>query len=253
MNFKLEVCAGSLTSALNAQLGGAHRIELCNNLNEGGTTPSHATILLAKKHLHIPVFVLIRPRAGDFLYSAVEFESMKEDILYCKECGVEGVVFGILRNDGTLDTDRCAQLTELARPMQVTFHRAFDMASDPFRALQDIISLGIERVLTSGQAASAIAGADHIAEFIIKAGNRIVIMPGGGITEDNVADVLNMTGAGEVHASLRSPVLSEMQYRNKMTSMGKPSLDEYSWMETDAERVKRLLNALMPEKQNHLS
>jgi copper homeostasis protein len=238
----LEVCAGSVTSALNAQAGGAHRVELCDNLNEGGVTPSASAIILAKRYLQIPVFVLIRPRSGDFLYSDIEFEMMNEDVRFCKEHGAKGVVLGILKVDGSIDLERMAELVELARPMQVTFHRAFDLAADPFKALEDIISLGIERILTSGQAASAMEGAALISELAIKAGSRIIIMPGGGITENNVAGLINKTGAKEVHASLRTLVKSKMLYRNELTSMGKSGKNEYAWMETDVERVQRFIN-----------
>jgi copper homeostasis protein len=243
MNFELEVCAGSLTSALNAQSGGAHRVELCDNLADGGTTPSYASITLAKKYLQIPVFVLVRPRTGDFLYSDIEFETLKEDILICKEKGVEGIVIGILNADGKVDIKRTASLVEFARPMQVTFHRAFDMVVDPFEALEDIIRLGIERILTSGQQANSLEGAGLIAELVKKANNRIIIMPGGGITENNVVELIRKTGASEVHASLKAKVKSGMRFQNKTASMGSAGMDEYSWMETDPERVKRFIGS----------
>jgi copper homeostasis protein len=234
----LEVCAGSLTSALNAQKGGAHRIELCDNLNEGGTTPSPGIIIQAVKFLEIPVFVLIRPRPGDFLYSEQEFDAMKEDVLFCKEHRAKGAVLGILNADGSVDMERTAELVGLAAPMQVTFHRAFDMTRDPFRAMEDIISLGIKRILTSGQAASATDGADLLAKLITRATGRIIIMPGGGINEDNVKDLIRKTGAIEIHASLRSQIQSVMQFLNMNSSMGKPGKDEYSLMETDPEKVR---------------
>jgi len=240
----LEVCCGSITSALFAQAGGAHRIELCDNLNEGGTTPSAGTIILAKKKLSIPVFVLIRPRTGDFLYSEAEFESMKEDIFFCKKRGVDGVVLGILKEDGHVDTDRMSVLTELARPMQVTFHRAFDMTADPFQALEDIIGLGIERILTSGQAASALEGASLIQQLNNRTRNRIIIMPGGGITEKNLKELIKRTEVNEVHASLRLPVKSRMMFRNETASMGKEGEEEYEWMETDPARVDKVISSL---------
>jgi copper homeostasis protein len=236
----LEVCAGSLTSALNAQTGGAHRIELCDNLNEGGTTPSPGVMIQAVKLLKIPVFVLIRPRPGDFLYSEEEFEAMKEDILFCKGHGVKGVVVGILRADGSVDMERMMELVTLARPMQVTFHRAFDSASDPFGALEEIINLGIERILTSGQAETAVEGTGLLSELIKKADNRIIIMPGSGITEQNVSDLIKATGAREVHASLRSPVKSRMEFRNRQISNGKEAQNELDLMETDPEKVREV-------------
>lgn len=242
--FQLEICAGSLVSAMNAQQGGAHRVELCDNLNEGGTTPSAGTIILAKKMLKIPVFVLIRPRPGDFLYSGAEIEIMKEDILFCKEQGAEGVVFGILNKDGNVDIERVGQLVSLARPMQVTFHRAFDVTADPFQAMEEIIMLGFERILTSGQSASAPEGTGLISDLIKAFENQIVILPGGGINENNVIELLEKTGAGEVHASLRSETGSAMSYRKKAVSMGKHNNDEYFRMETDLIRVQKLIEKL---------
>lgn len=242
MNYLLEVCAGSLSSALNAQRGGARRVELCENLKEGGITPSPGFIQQAVKLLDIPIFVLIRPRSGDFLYSNDEFELMKMDVLFCKEFGADGVVLGILKSDGRVNKERTAELIRIAYPMQVTFHRAFDMTRDPFRAMEDIINLGIKRILTSGQAANALEGADLITELITLAAGRIIIMPGGGINEENILELKNKTKAHEFHASLRSPVKSRMQFRNEKTSMGKAGEDEYTWLETDAERVKRFCN-----------
>lgn len=238
----LEICTGSLSSALAAQKGGAHRIELCDNLNEGGTSPSPGVISQAVKLLDIPVFVLIRPRDGDFLYSNAEFEAMKKDVVYCKEHGAEGVVLGVLKADGSIDIERTGELVKLARPMQVTFHRAFDLTRDAFQAMEDIIKLGINRILTSGQEATALDGTELISELIRKAGDRIIIMPGSGITENNIAELVKKTGAKEVHASLRNPVKSGMQYRNEIAKMGKPGQNDYSWMETDPERVRQLLS-----------
>jgi copper homeostasis protein len=249
---KIEICAGSLVSALNAQRGGAHRVELCASLDEGGVTPSPATILLAKKHLQIPVFVLIRPRSGDFLYSDEEFELMKEDVVFCKENRIDGVVLGILTAEGDVDMNRTRELIQLARPMQVTFHRAFDLTIDPFQSLEDIIRCGAARILTSGQTGSAISGADLISELIQKADNRIVIMPGSGITEHNAVDLVRKTRAEEIHASLRSPVNSAMIHRNTNASMGKAGSDEFAWRETDTHRVSKLLKRLKmrPETRN---
>jgi copper homeostasis protein len=171
----------------------------------------------------------------------MEFNQMREDILFCKEHGAKGVVFGILNADGTVDVDRTAELARLAQPMQVTFHRAFDMTRDPFQALEDIADLGIQRILTSGQAASAPEGAGLIAELIRIAGNRITIMPGGGINEENIAELVSSTKADEFHASLRNRVISGMQFRNNKAFMGAAGEDEYAWMETDATRVRQFL------------
>lgn len=243
----LEICAGSINSAIAAQEGGTDRIELCSNLAEGGITPAPSTIVIARKYLHVPLFVLIRPRPGDFLYNDLEFEQMKEDILFCKEHRAEGVVFGILKPDGNIDVTRNAELIRLAHPMQVTFHRAFDMTRDPFQAMEDIISLGIKRILTSGQAVTALDGAEHISELIRRAAGRIIIMPGGGINEDNVNDLIRITGAKEIHASLRTNIQSKMQFRNTKTSMGKQGMDEYFWMETDPDRVRNFIEQIKPD------
>jgi copper homeostasis protein len=240
----LEVCAGSLSSALAAQEGGAHRIELCDNLSEGGTTPSAGTVLQAVKLLNIPVFVLIRPRTGDFLYSDKEFDVMKDDIAFCKEHGAKGVVLGLLKTDGNVDLKRTSELMKLARPMEVTFHRAFDMSSNPVQAMEDIINLGIDRILTSGQAVTAPEGAGLISGLIRQATGRIIIMPGGGINEINVTDLIAITGATEIHASLRSMLQSKMQFRNTNATMGKQGKDEYSRMETDPDRVMQMIRIL---------
>lgn len=238
----LEICAGSLTSAINAQAGGATRIELCDNLPEGGTTPSAGVTIQTLKLLSIPVFVLIRPRAGDFLYSDAEFEAMKADVLYCKEHRAKGVVLGMLREDGSVDVDRTVELVKLARPMKVTFHRAFDMTADPYRAMEDLIGMGIERVLTSGQAATARDGVPVIANLVRRAAGRITVMPGGGINEDNIAYIRTTTRAKEFHASLRGPVNSKMTFSNPRSNMGNTVTNEYAWLETDPERVRRVMS-----------
>lgn len=236
----MEVCANSLTSALAAQKGGAIRVELCDNLPEGGTTPSYAQIALAKQMLSIKVYPIIRPRGGDFLYSDLEFELMKADIKACKTLNCDGIVIGILKADGSIDTDRCAELIALAAPMPVTFHRAFDMSNDLEQALEDIISLGCERILTSGAESSAIKGAAVIARMIELAKGRIIIMPGAGVTADNITELINITGATEFHASAKRPVKSEMQFRNPRLNMGSV-VDEFSFDLTDSETVKHLI------------
>ncbi len=240
----LEICAGSLQSALNAQSGCAQRIELCDNLEEGGTTPSPGNIRQAIQLLNIPVFILIRPRPGDFIYTDDEMEVMRTDIQYCKAQGAGGVVLGILKSDGAVDKEKMAELILLARPMQVTFHRAFDMARDPFEALEDIISLGCNRLLTSGQAMSAPEGAMLLADLVRKAGDRIMIMPGGGINEQNVTGLIQKTGVKEIHASLRSQMASRMKYRNRQVSMGRPGSDDYSRMVTDSDRVREMISRI---------
>ncbi|AMP98231.1 Copper homeostasis protein CutC [Pedobacter cryoconitis] len=237
---EMEVCANSVSSALEAQIGGAKRVELCASLTEGGTTPSYAEIKLAKQLLAIEVFPIIRPRGGDFLYSALEFELMKEDIKICKELQCEGIVTGILTAAGKIDKERCAELIELAKPMQVAFHRAFDMVTDMQEALEDLISLGVVRVLTSGGKATAIAGAAQLTALIKQAADRITIMPGAGVSSSNIKELIFKTSAKVFHASARKNHVSKMLFRNRELSMGNEA-DEYSTSFTDAELVKKLL------------
>lgn len=236
----MEVCANSVRSALAAQEGGAIRVELCDNLQEGGTTPSHAQIALAKKLLSIKVYPIIRPRGGDFLYSDLEFSIMKDDIKVCKSLNCDGVVIGILTADGSVDQERCAELIKIAKPMGVTFHRAFDMTNDLEKALEVIIDLGCERVLTSGGEATALQGAGRLASLITQANCRIVIMPGSGISIANISDIIGTTGAKEFHASAKQPVNSEMQFKNARLSMG-TGTDEFTFEVTDSKTVKNLI------------
>ena len=239
----LEVCANSATSAIAAQQGGAARIELCENLAEGGTTPSYGQMILARKHLHIKLYVLIRPRRGDFLYTDLEFEVMQADIRTCIEAGCDGVVIGMLKADGSVDKERCTELVRLARQwgLGVTFHRAFDMCADQFQALEDIIEMGCERILTSGGKSTAMEGATVIAHLIEKAAGRIAIMPGSGITENNVADLVHFTGATEVHSSARVKIAGGMQYQNDHILLNDGLTDEYSLDVTSTNRVKEIL------------
>jgi copper homeostasis protein len=239
----LEICADTVSNALVAQAAGARRIEFCTGLSEGGTTPSAAQIREARKSLHILLYVLIRPRGGDFLYGDLEFEIMKSDIHFCGQAGCDGVVIGMLRPDGTIDTEQCGVLTAIARQygMGVTFHRAFDRSSDLFQAIEDIIALGCDRILTSGGYATAIEGADIIRQLIEKAGDRIVIMPGSGITPENAGELIRTTGLKEMHGTFRSRQASAMQYKNAKMNRQK---DEYSLMLTDAEKIKAVLECM---------
>ena len=236
----MEVCANSVSSALAAEAGGAIRVELCDNLPEGGTTPSYAQIKLAKKVLTIDLYPIIRPRAGDFLYSDLEFELMKEDIAVCRALNCNGVVLGILTAEGTVDMVRCQELIELARPMGVTFHRAFDMCKDLNQALEDIIALGCERILTSGAEASAMRGASAIRMLVEKAAGRISIMAGAGISITNIGSLIRETGVAEFHASARNRVESKMQFRNPRLNMGTEG-DEFGYSLTSTEIVKKLI------------
>ena len=230
-----------MESVRAAESGGGHRIELCSALSLGGITPSYGFIRNSLQTVTMPIHVLIRPRPGDFLYSGAEFEVMKADVLTCGELGAHGVVIGLLKADGSIDSDRCRQLIALAKPMSVTFHRAFDFTSDVFHALEEIVSLGCDRILTSGQRASAAQGASFIADLIKKASGRIVIMPGGGLTEKNIAQVKKVTGASEFHLSAKTIRESDMVYRNEYVKLSAEDLDEYVFDVTNAARLKQII------------
>ncbi|MBO9155107.1 copper homeostasis protein CutC [Chitinophaga sp. GCM10012297] len=237
----LEICATSLASCKAAQEGGADRIELCDNLLEGGTTPSYATIKLARETVNIALYPIIRPRGGDFLYSEEELAIMKEDILVCKELGCDGVVIGLLTPDGKVDTARTRELVELAKPMGVTFHRAFDMTADPLRALEDVIATGCERILTSGQRNTAPEGAELIATLVEKAAGRIRIMAGSGLRDHNAAALAAATHAREFHTTAKEYEDSKMTYRNPNVSMGGiPGVPEYGIAVTRAATVRKI-------------
>ncbi len=211
---------------------------------EGGTTPSAGTIALARKQVDIDINVIIRPRGGDFCYSDVEFEVMKYDIEQAKQLSANGVVIGLLNEDGSIDVTRTRELVELARPLNVTFHRAFDMCRDPYEALEQLIDLGIDRILTSGQEPTVLEGLDLITDLVQKAGDRIIIMPGGGITERNIGKIVAQSGVKEVHVVGTVSVESPMHYRNPYVFMGgelRPP--EFSRMVTDANRVKEFVRA----------
>ncbi|UKT65592.1 copper homeostasis protein CutC [Pedobacter mucosus] len=242
-DLELEICANGYESALAAQNGGAIRVELCDNLAEGGTTPSFAQIALSKKNLSIEIWPIIRPRGGDFLYSNLEFELMKEDIKICKSLSCEGVVFGILRNDGSIDMDRCSELIALAKPMSAAFHRAFDMSNNLEKALEDLIELGFVRVLSSGGTPSALQGTSTLARLIKQAKGRITIMPGAGINENNIQSIIDQTGAKAFHASAKDFVTSHMKYQNDKTKMGSIE-NEYQYELTSVDNVNALVKIM---------
>ncbi len=201
MDNKLEIIGFNIESCLAAQEAGADRIELCASPGEGGTTPSYGFIKSAREKLQIDLYVMIRPRGGDFLYSDEDFEMMKLDAEFCKKSGCDGIVTGILTADGKVDKKRCKELIDLAYPLEATFHRAFDRVENPFEALEDIIGLGFERILTSGLKPKAIENTGLLAELINKAGGRIIIMPGSGINAENIISIAETTGAKEFHSS----------------------------------------------------
>jgi copper homeostasis protein len=245
MNFKLEICVDGVQSAIEAQNAGADRVELCANLSEGGTTPAYGTISVARNNLRIGLHVLIRPRAGDFLYSDPEFDMMRRDINICKECGADGIVIGILRADGTIDVERTSELVELALPLSVTFHRAFDLCLDPHTGLEDIIKTGACRLLTSGQKNSAAEGSALLRDLVLKAAGRIVIMPGSGISESNIEQIAKITCANEFHLSARKVTDSLMTFRKKGITMGNsPGYDEFTRKVADPDKIKSIIRIL---------
>ena len=233
----VEVCVYSIESALQAQEGGADRIELCDNLYMGGTTPSVGMLELAKELLDLDLYVIIRPRGGDFLYTDHEFELMKRDVLMAKKLGLDGVVIGILKKDGTIDKERTSELIALARPMGVTFHRAFDMTPNPYEALEALTDMKVDRILTSGHARSAFHGIKLIADLVAQTNGNLSIMPGSGINEENVAEIIAGTGAREFHVSARKKEESLMEFRKQNVCIGNPGLDEYESDKVGPERI----------------
>ncbi len=238
MNFKLEIIGFNIQSCIVAQAAGVHRIELCDNPEEGGTTPSYGFIKAAREKLQIALFPIIRPRGGDFLYSKEEFEIMKTDIKCCKQLGCDGVVIGMLNADGTVDKKRNASLVELAYPLGVTFHRAFDRTVDAFQAMKDIIEIGCERILTSGLRPTAPEGIDTIAALVKLADDRIIIMPGSGVRSGNITELARKTGASEFHTSARMNSDSKMNYTNAAM---KESLRSVAVNEEEVKKIVELL------------
>jgi copper homeostasis protein len=253
MKFLLEVIGFNIESCILAQTAGAHRIELCDNPGEGGTTPSYGFIKAAREKLQVELYPIIRPRGGDFLYSDAEFEVMKADVKICKELSCDGVVIGMLNADGTVDKERCKELVALAYPLGVTFHRAFDRAREPLltspegrnldsaelkfysQALEDVIEIGCERILTSGLVPNALDGAETLAALIKQADERIIIMPGSGVRADNIIELAQKTGAIEFHTSARINIDSKMNYTNEGM---KESLKSVS---ADVDEIKNII------------
>ena len=241
--YRFEICANSVASCIAAQEGGADRVELCAGIPEGGTTPSFGMIWTARESIDIALNVIIRPRGGDFLYNESELAEMLFDISAAKELGVDGLVFGCLNPDGSVDMENMALLMEAAGDTPVTFHRAFDHTSDPFKALEDIISLGCRRILTSGCRPTAMEGAEMLAQLVEKAGDRIIIMPGCGVNESNIAEIARLSGAREFHFSARESVESSMVFRNPKVAMGSEE-DPYGTVQTTARRVAATIEPL---------
>lgn len=239
----IEICANSAQSCLESQEGGASRVELCAGIPEGGTTPSYGEIKVAQMIAPlVDINVIIRPRGGDFLYTDNEIEAMLLDIELCKKLGVHGVVFGCLTSEGDIDVPLMERLIEAARPLSVTCHRAFDVCRDPFKALEELIALGCDRILTSGQQSDAVKGISLIKQLVDKAAGRIIIMPGCGVRENNIAMIESETGAKEFHTSARSVVHSGMDYRNENVPMGSSAVSsEFETVQTDRNKVAAYL------------
>lgn len=240
MSYRIEIAVTDYTTAKTAAAGGADRIELCTALSEGGITPSYGLISQCRHDITIPLFPIIRPRAGDFLYSEEEFQIIRQDVLACKKMGCDGIVAGFLEQDGAIDRTRTGRIRELAYPMEMTFHRAFDRASDPMRALEELIGLGCERILTSGQQRTAPEGIQLLGQLVEAAGSRIIIMPGSGVRPGNIKQLAVQTGAVEFHASLRRTISSRMDYQQPAFI----ETDDYILPAIEEEDVRALRKAL---------
>lgn len=242
---KLEICCFTVESALKAETFGADRIELCDNYPEGGTTPSSGAVRLAVNTLEIPVNVIVRPRGGDFLYSSVEYEIIKEDIANIKNSGANGVVIGFLKSNGEIDIEKTKEIVQLAQPMEITFHRAFDMCRDPLKALEQLKGTGIKRILTSGAQNSVMEGIELLTKLVEKAGEKISIMPGCGVNEQTLGKLLNRTKAHEFHSASKTFENSEMEYTNPNVSMGGfGEVDEYQNVSVDGRKIKAMVQIL---------
>jgi copper homeostasis protein len=240
-NFLIEIATADFETTKAAVEGGADRIELCAALTEGGTTPSWGMIRRCRESFDLPIFPIIRPRSGDFLYSFEEYDCMVHDIHWCRDLGCEGVVIGMLQKDGAIDKKRVAHLIEKAYPMEVTFHRAFDRCRDPFEAMELLIELGCNRILTSGQEPGAPGGAELITKLVAAADHRIVIMPGSSVRKENIRELAEKTGATEFHSSLRGRSRSAMQFIHPAFAASEES---YSNPFIDQEEVRALRKAL---------
>lgn len=253
MNRELEICCGDIASVLAAKEGGARRIELCSGLSEGGLTPSSGLIKAAVDSGIENINVLIRPRPGDFLYSPTEITLMENDIVNAIRTGANGIVIGVLDENGEVDRDAMARLISAARNaareygidrLNITFHRAFDVSCDPERSLEDIISLGCDCILTSGASPSAVKGIVQIARIMAKANGRIKIMAGAGVNPSNAADIIAATGVDAIHSTARKPIPSKMKFRRPMVPMGVPGSDEYAPLSTSPDVVANLLKTI---------
>jgi copper homeostasis protein len=240
----VEICVDSVASAVAAERGGARRLELCSDLLEGGITPSAGLIAMVRERVSIGIQVMIRPRGGDFCYDAEEFEIMRRDIVSAKSLGAHGVVFGILDADGRVNIERSRELAMLARPLEVTFHRAFDMSADLFQSLEDVCAVGADRILTSGGQPTALQGLDTIAALVKAAKGRIAIMAGSGIKPGNARKIVAESGVRDIHAGLGRSVAGSMRFRNPQLAMGKAAEREYQRTVVLEENVRKLCEAV---------
>lgn len=247
--FRFEVCANGVESCLAAQAGGADRVELCAGIPEGGTTPSYGEIMVARRVLTTTrLHVIIRPRGGDFLYTPLELERMEADIEVARQLGADGIVIGCLHEDGTIDMEANRRLVEKAQGMSLTFHRAFDRCRDPFEALEQLIDLGFDRILTSGQQPKAIEGAPLLQKLHQQAAGRIILLAGCGVNEQNIRSLYEQTDIKEYHFSAREPMKSKMEYSNPEVFMGDLNADEDTLLYTTEERVRATIAQLIGEK-----
>jgi copper homeostasis protein len=241
-SYIIEIATSDFETTKSAVEGGADRIELCANLAEGGTTPSYGTVLQCREKFSVQFYPIIRPRGGDFLYTGDEFDSMLNDVKLFKQLGCEGVVIGLLNSDGSIDVARTARLVEAAYPLGVTFHRAFDRCNNPVEAMEQLIEIGCERILTSGQQPSVVDGVAVVAELNKKAADRIVIMPGSGVRADNIKMLAEKTGCTEFHSSLRGKDPSKMEFVHPAF---KESAESYMNNKISPDDVRALRNNLL--------
>jgi len=241
LKYIIEIATADYNTTKSAVEGGADRIELCADLAQGGTTPSYATIKKCREDFEVDLFPIIRPRGGDFFYSDEEYGTMADEINLCKQLGCDGVVIGLLNADGSIDVKRTERLIQLAYPMEVTFHRAFDRCKDPFEALEQLIQIGCQRILTSGQKPAVPDGIDLIAQLVKAADERIIIMPGSGVRKENIKDLADKTGAVEFHSSLRGRQRGKMEFIHPSFAASEES---YSQPAIDPPEVKALRKAL---------
>ncbi len=249
MSYILEVCADSVQSAVAAQEGGADRVELCSALVIGGLSPSAAMFRQVRENTDLKIRVLLRPRFGDFCYDEYEFRTLKEEVEQFRGLGADGVVIGILKPDGTLNMEQMEELVKAAKGIGITMHRAFDVCRDPYEALEQCVSLGIDTILTSGQKSSAWEGRERLSELVRRADGRIDILAGAGIGPESIRELADYTGVCSFHMSGKKVLDSQMEFRRVGVPMGIPGFSEFEIWQTDAEQVKRAAEILRKEQE----